>query len=90
MAAQNAIHNARFCLDVTNADYHYPPFSSVSFQPAASKGLVGPGASASDFSKTRVMREKMSTGTGKTTVVFFSTLAWIHKQTRNGQMADCD
>ena len=32
----------------------------MSFQPAASKGLVGPGASASDFSKIRVMREKRS------------------------------
>jgi hypothetical protein len=35
--------------------------------------LEGAGALASDFSKDLVMREKMSTGTGKTTVVFFST-----------------
>ena len=45
----------------------------MSFQPAASYGLVGTGALASDFSEALVMRENMSTGTGNTKVVFFST-----------------
>jgi hypothetical protein len=35
--------------------------------------LAEAGALASDFSKDLVMREKLSTGMGKMTVVFFST-----------------
>jgi hypothetical protein len=48
---------------------------SIAFSPSWRNcyGLAGTGALASDFSRSLVMREKMSTGTGKTTVVFFST-----------------
>jgi len=52
------------------------PLLCISFEPAASYGLPGTGALAADFSKGLVMRAKMFTAMGKTTVVFFPTPIW--------------